>query len=112
MFKVNNKDTRATPITYFTPCSSVSIVNFENAIANQLHRQQIKASEQRRQAWFDCFALLPLRSTSLGKLRGYIFAWRRFHDFESFLDKLIPAKCIFMMLLLVHKYHKLVIWAN
>ena len=25
MFKVNNKDTR----TYFTPCSSVSIVNFE-----------------------------------------------------------------------------------
>ena len=27
MFKVNNKD------TYFTPCSSVSIVNFEHAIA-------------------------------------------------------------------------------
>ena len=26
MFKVNNKDTR----TYFTPCSSVSIVNFEH----------------------------------------------------------------------------------
>ena len=40
MFKVNNKDTRTTPgivlvsllltlRTYFTPCSSVSIVNFE-----------------------------------------------------------------------------------
>ena len=40
MFKVNNKDTRTTPMasfwylycelgTYFTPCSSVSIVNFE-----------------------------------------------------------------------------------
>ena len=30
MFKVNNKDTRTTDaITYFTPCSSVSIVNFE-----------------------------------------------------------------------------------
>ena len=40
MFKVNNKDTRTTPLasfwciccllwTYFTPCSSVSIVNFE-----------------------------------------------------------------------------------
>ena len=26
MFKVNNKDTR----TYFTPCSSVSIVNFQH----------------------------------------------------------------------------------
>ena len=31
MFKVNNKDTRTTP--YFTPCSSVSIVNFEHVIA-------------------------------------------------------------------------------
>ena len=29
MFKVNNKDTR----TYFTLCSSVSIVNFEHVIA-------------------------------------------------------------------------------
>ena len=29
MFNVNNKDTR----TYFTPCSSVSIVNFEHVIA-------------------------------------------------------------------------------
>ena len=30
MFKVNNKDTR----TYFTPCSSVSVVNFEHVIAD------------------------------------------------------------------------------
>ena len=29
MFKVNNKDLR----TYFTPCSSISIVNFEHEIA-------------------------------------------------------------------------------
>ena len=29
MFKVNNKDTRTTPLA---PCSSVSIVNFENVI--------------------------------------------------------------------------------
>ena len=28
MFKVNVKDTRTTP-AYFAPCSSVSIVNFE-----------------------------------------------------------------------------------
>ena len=27
-FKDNNKDTRTTPLAYFTPCSSVSIVNF------------------------------------------------------------------------------------
>ena len=33
MFKVNNKDTRTTPIAYFTPCSSVSIVNFKHVIA-------------------------------------------------------------------------------
>ena len=44
MFKVNNKDTRTTPFasfwclycqlwTYFTLCSSVSIVNFEHVIA-------------------------------------------------------------------------------
>ena len=30
MFKDNNKDTR----TYFTTCSSVSIVNFEHVIAD------------------------------------------------------------------------------
>ena len=30
MFKVNNKDTRTTP-AYLTPCSSVFIVNFEQA---------------------------------------------------------------------------------
>ena len=29
MFKVNNKDTRATSLTYFTPFSSVSIVDVE-----------------------------------------------------------------------------------
>ena len=29
MFIVNNKDTRTTPLTYFTPCFSVCIVNFE-----------------------------------------------------------------------------------
>ena len=39
MFKVNNKDTRTTPLTplnfehYSTPCSSVYIVNFEIVIA-------------------------------------------------------------------------------
>ena len=34
MFKVNNKDTRTTPMAYFTPCSSVSIVNFEQVTAD------------------------------------------------------------------------------
>ena len=29
MFKVNNRDTRTMPMAYFTPCSSVFIVNFE-----------------------------------------------------------------------------------
>ena len=36
MFKVNNKDTRKTSLAslaYITPCSSVSIVNFEHVIA-------------------------------------------------------------------------------
>ena len=44
MYKINNKDTRPTPMasfwclyyqlcTYFTPSSSVSIVNFEHVIA-------------------------------------------------------------------------------
>ena len=33
MFKVNNKDTRTTPMAYFTTCSSVSIVNFEHVNA-------------------------------------------------------------------------------
>ena len=34
MFKVNNKDTRTTLWIYFTPCSSVSIANFEHVIAD------------------------------------------------------------------------------
>ena len=33
MFKFKNKDTRTTPEHIFTPCSSVSIVNFEQANA-------------------------------------------------------------------------------
>ena len=37
MIKVNNKDTRITSLasllTHFTPCSSVSIVKFEHAVA-------------------------------------------------------------------------------
>ena len=34
MFKVNNKDTRTTPLaTYFTPFSSVSIANIEQVNA-------------------------------------------------------------------------------
>ena len=32
MFKINNKDNRTRP--YFTPCSSVSIVNFEHVNAD------------------------------------------------------------------------------
>ena len=35
MFKVNNKDKiKLTKLTYFTPCSSVSIVNFEQVNAD------------------------------------------------------------------------------
>ena len=35
MFKVNNKDTRTTPMaSYFTPCSSVYNVNFEHITAD------------------------------------------------------------------------------
>ena len=41
MFKVNNKDIRTMPlmsllltVTYFTPCSSVCIVNFEQVNAS------------------------------------------------------------------------------
>ena len=33
LLKVNNKDTRTTSVTYFTPYSSVSIGNFEHVIA-------------------------------------------------------------------------------
>ena len=33
MFKVNNKDIRMTSLTYFTPCSSIFVVNFEQVNA-------------------------------------------------------------------------------
>ena len=35
MFKVNNKDTRATPWAYFKPWSSVFIAKFEQGNAGQ-----------------------------------------------------------------------------
>ena len=34
MFKVNYKDTRTTPMAYFTRCSNVSIVKFEHVNVN------------------------------------------------------------------------------
>ena len=46
MFKVNNNDTRTTPMApYFTPCSSVSIANFEHIIAGWVngHSDVLKA---------------------------------------------------------------------
>ena len=37
MFEINNKDTRTTPMaTPFTPCSSISIVKFEQVNAGWL----------------------------------------------------------------------------
>ena len=33
MFKVNNEDTITMSMTYFTPCSTVSSVNYEHVIA-------------------------------------------------------------------------------
>ena len=41
MFKVNIKYTRTTPGvgTYFTPCSSVSVLNFEYVIASWVTRK-------------------------------------------------------------------------
>ena len=42
MFKVNNIDTRTTPLaywTYFTPCSSVSVVNFEQVNVDWVAKQ-------------------------------------------------------------------------
>ena len=33
MLKVNNKDTRTSSLTLFTPCYSVPIVNFEHVFA-------------------------------------------------------------------------------
>ena len=55
MFKVNNKDTKTTPLvsfwclycwllTYFLPCSSVSIVNFEkvNAYWDEVFRRCLR----------------------------------------------------------------------
>ena len=29
MFKVNNRDTGTKPMAYFTPCSNISVVDFE-----------------------------------------------------------------------------------
>ena len=45
MFKVNNKDNRTTPLTYFTACSSVSIVNLEHVIAGWESRNEIATSD-------------------------------------------------------------------
>ena len=38
MFKVNDKDTKTMPMAYFTPSSSVSIVNFEHVNADWINK--------------------------------------------------------------------------
>ena len=38
---VNNKDTRTTPLAYFTPCSTVSFVNFEQVNAGWVNMGNI-----------------------------------------------------------------------
>ena len=56
MFRINNEDTRTTPIssfwyfycqfwTYFTPCSSGSIVNFEHEIAGCVNPKNVSLGE-------------------------------------------------------------------
>ena len=48
MFRVNNKDTRTTLLPYFTPCSGVSIVNFEHVIVGwvvHLHIQPVNRNK-------------------------------------------------------------------
>ena len=52
MFKVNNKDTR----TYFTHCSSVSIVNFEQVNANRA----------------SCHTLVKIERSSLDSMNVFI----------------------------------------
>ena len=56
MFKVNNKDTRTTPMVllltgvllsyYFTPYSSVSVVNFEHVIVNWVYSSELELLER------------------------------------------------------------------
>ena len=40
MFKIHNKNTRTTSLTYFTPTSSVSIVDFKQANVSCLYDLQ------------------------------------------------------------------------
>ena len=72
MFKVNNKDTKTTPLandvtgvvlvslllTYFTPCSSISIVNFEHIITGwvvtSISRFPIPGWETFKSIFFRC----------------------------------------------------------
>ena len=42
MYKVNNKDTRITLVANLTPCSSISIINFDNFGKYQLGKRWLK----------------------------------------------------------------------
>ena len=97
MFKVNDKDTRTTPMPsfwclyrslwiYFTPCSSVSIFNFEQVIVdwvysqktpqNQSYKMEILArNESKNHCWHQqkCWhMLIYLGSQGL----GYPYNWQ------------------------------------
>ena len=55
MFKINNKDTRTMPLAS-TPCSSVSVVNFEHVIAGWVFspeswRKERKGKERKERIW-------------------------------------------------------------
>ena len=49
MFTVNNKDTRTTPMAYFTPYSSVSIVNFQHVIAGWEQKCSMMEAKRERE---------------------------------------------------------------
>ena len=71
MFKVNNKNTRTTPIassrrlycylwTYFTPCFSVSIVNSEHVIADSDRRNYMLATNSKQSGYSRKYLSMPL----------------------------------------------------
>ena len=106
MFKVNNKGTRTTPLasfwcfivnfvwTYFTPCSSVSFVNFEQVNANWVACKIVHAfsinAEQSSSSRFNDWYSREIKNRSMWSIYMFLHVW----VFVSMY--MCPCMCVYM----------------
>ena len=123
MFKVNNKDTRTTPLaswwclysylwTYFTPCSSVSIVNFEQ-VNDSWERQGLIANPNKPMFSFLCQCFPTFCSICCKTLKNIKInknSWIKWVNVNAPIQKVSKAPSKKILNITYHLFAKLHRW--